>query len=72
MRQLPQRLSSLPVAWLMAFRPDQGIDAVQEAKQEMITAGAEHVRLGPLIGTRWRRLRLTFLGPSPTTNSYRG
>ena len=44
----PNGFRSLPVAWLMAFRPDQGIDAVQEAKQEMITAGAEHVRLGPL------------------------
>jgi DNA-binding CsgD family transcriptional regulator len=65
MRQLPQRLSSLPVAWLMAFRPDQGIDAVQEAKQEMITAGAEHVRLGPLDRDAVAQVAADILGAEP-------
>jgi len=48
MRQLPSRLSSLPVAWVMAFRPDQGLHQVQQAKLELIEAGAELIRLGPL------------------------
>ena len=65
MRQLPQRLSSLPVAWLMAFRPDQGIDAVQEAKQELITAGAEYVRLGPLDRDAVAQVAADILGGEP-------
>src|SRR5271170_5446420 len=48
MRHLPARLSSLPVAWVMAFRPDQGPDQVQQAKIELIESGAELIRLGPL------------------------
>jgi AAA ATPase domain len=48
MRQLPLRLSSLPVAWVMAFRPEQGLHQVQQAKMELIKAGAELIRLGPL------------------------
>jgi DNA-binding CsgD family transcriptional regulator/tetratricopeptide (TPR) repeat protein len=47
-RQLPARLSSLPVAWIMAFRPDQGLHQVQQAKLELIESGAELIRLGPL------------------------
>src|ERR1700690_1525862 len=30
MRQLPSRLASLPVAWIMACRPDQGSPALQQ------------------------------------------
>jgi DNA-binding CsgD family transcriptional regulator/tetratricopeptide (TPR) repeat protein len=48
MRQLPLRLSSLPVAWVMAFRPSQGLHQVQQAKAELIESGAELIRLGPL------------------------
>src|ERR1700678_920764 len=47
-RHLPSRLSSLPVAWVMAFRPDQGLHPVQLAKIELIESGAELIRLGPL------------------------
>ena len=47
-RHLPQRLSSLPVAWVLAFRPDQGPHQVQLAKMELIENGAELIRLGPL------------------------
>jgi DNA-binding CsgD family transcriptional regulator len=48
MRQLPVRLSSLPVAWVMAFRPEQGLYQVQQAKIELLESGAELIRLGPL------------------------
>ena len=47
-RQLPSRLSSLPVAWVIAFRPGQGLPQIQQAKSELIESGAELVRLGPL------------------------
>src|SRR3984885_2587919 len=36
MRHPPSRLSALPVAWVMAFRPDQGLHQVQQAKLELI------------------------------------
>src|ERR1700689_1491977 len=48
MRQLPARLSSFPVAWVMAFRPGQGLHQVQQAKAELIESGAELIRLAPL------------------------
>ena len=32
----------------MAFRPDQGLHQVQQAKLELIESGAELIRLGPL------------------------
>jgi len=48
MRQLPLRLSSLPVAWVMAFRPSQGLHQMQQAKAELIESGAELIRLRPL------------------------
>jgi DNA-binding CsgD family transcriptional regulator len=47
-RQLPQRLAPLPVCWVMAFRPEQGIPQVQGAKDQLENAGAEMIRLGPL------------------------
>src|SRR5690242_17300722 len=48
MRTLPQRLASVPVAWILAFRPDQGLPEVLSAKDFLVEAGAEVVRLGPL------------------------
>src|SRR5580698_399146 len=48
MRQLPLRLSSLPVAWVMAYRPSQGLHQMQQAKAELIESGAELIRLRPL------------------------
>ena len=32
----------------MAFRPEQGLHQVQQAKIELIESGAELIRLGPL------------------------
>jgi DNA-binding CsgD family transcriptional regulator len=48
MRQLPQRLASLPVAWVMTFRPDQGLHEVQQAKTRLVEMGADLIRLGPV------------------------
>ena len=47
-RQLPLRLSSFPVAWVMAYRPSQGLHQMQQAKAELIESGAELIRLRPL------------------------
>ena len=65
MRHLPQRLSSLPVAWVMAFRPDQGLHQVQLAKIELIESGAELIRLGPLDRHAVAQVATDVLGAEP-------
>jgi DNA-binding CsgD family transcriptional regulator len=65
MRHLPQRLSSLPVAWITAFRPDQGLHQVQLAKIELIESGAELIRLGPLDRRAVAQVATDVLGAEP-------
>src|SRR5579862_8988384 len=48
MRQLPARLATLPVLWVMTLRTDQGLPEIQKAKASLIDSGAEHIRLAPL------------------------
>ena len=43
-----QRLASLPVAWVMTFRPDQGLHQIQEAKLRLLNSGADLIHLGPV------------------------
>ena len=69
LRHLPQSLSSLPVAWVLAFRPDQGLHQVQLATMELIESGAELMRLGPLnpsVRPRARLRRRSAGGPART------
>ena len=47
-RHLPKQLASLPVGWVMAFRPDQGPPSLQSARDQLEDEGAEVIRLGPL------------------------
>jgi DNA-binding CsgD family transcriptional regulator len=65
MRQLPQRLASLPVGWVMAFRPDQGLPPVQSAKDQLEDAGAEMIRLGPLTREAVAEIAADVLGAEP-------
>jgi DNA-binding CsgD family transcriptional regulator len=65
MRQLPQRLASLPVGWVMAFRPNQGLPPVQSAKDELEEAGAEMIRLGPLRREAVAEIAADVLGAEP-------
>src|SRR4029079_6131990 len=65
MRQLPQRLASLPVAWVMAFRPNQGPPAAVEAKQQLLDAGAEFISLGPLDREAVADVAADVLGAQP-------
>jgi hypothetical protein len=67
MRHLPSRLSSLPVAWVMAFRPDQGLHQVQLAKIELIESGAELIRLAPLDRAAVAQVAADVLGAEPDT-----
>ena len=65
MRQLPQRLASLPVGWVMAFRPNQGLPQVQSAKDQLQEAGAEVIRLGPLRRKAVAEIAVDVLGAEP-------
>jgi DNA-binding CsgD family transcriptional regulator len=65
MRQLPQRLASLPVGWVMAFRPNQGLPPVQSAKDQLEDAGAEMIRLGPLRPEAVAEIAMDVLGAEP-------
>src|SRR5271168_3118199 len=65
MRQLPERLSALPVAWIMAFRPDQGVQAIQDTRDHLIESGAEHIQLGPLDRSAVAQITADILGARP-------
>ena len=48
LRMLTQWLASLPVAWLIAVRPNQGVPQIRLALAELTTAGATTIHLSPL------------------------
>jgi DNA-binding CsgD family transcriptional regulator len=48
LRALPVRLADLPVAWMIAFRPDQGSAPLLGAIEHLDHGGAERIVLGPL------------------------
>src|SRR5258708_39365118 len=65
MGQLPRRLAALPVAWVMAFRPNQGSPAAVEAKHVLLEAGAEFISLGPLDREAVADVAADVLGAEP-------
>ena len=65
MRQLPEQLASLPVGWVMAFRPNQGPPLLQCAKEQMEHEGAEVIRLGPLGREAVAEIATDVLGAKP-------
>jgi DNA-binding CsgD family transcriptional regulator len=65
MRQLPKQLASLPVGWVMTFRPNQGLPLLQSAKEQMEDEGAEVIRLGPLGREAVREIATDVLGAEP-------
>ena len=56
LRMLTQWLASLPVAWLIAVRPDQGVPQIRRALAELATAGATTIRLTPLWASLFHNL----------------
>jgi DNA-binding NarL/FixJ family response regulator len=65
MRQLPKRLATAPVAWALAFRPNQGLPLVLDAKNELLAEGAEYVSLGPLDRDAITEMAADVLGAQP-------
>ncbi len=64
-RVLPKRLASVPVGWVIASRPKQGIPQVQDAKDRLEHAGAQMIRLGPLTREAVAEIALDLLGAEP-------
>ena len=62
LRMLTQWLASLPVAWLIAVRPNQGAPQVRRALAELITAGAATIGLTPLKASAVAELAADVLG----------
>jgi DNA-binding CsgD family transcriptional regulator len=48
LRMLPQWLASLPVAWFITVRPNQGRPQILRALSDLEDTGAERIRLAPL------------------------
>lgn len=65
LRSLPQRLSTLPIAWFLSTRPGQGSGQLQGALAELGSAGADHVHLGPLSEDAVARIVADILGGEP-------
>ncbi|HWC39569.1 MAG TPA: AAA family ATPase, partial [Acidimicrobiales bacterium] len=68
MRQLPQRLASLPVGWVSAFRPNQGLPQVRGAKDQMEASGATMIRLEPLKREAVAEVAMDVLGAQPDSD----
>jgi DNA-binding CsgD family transcriptional regulator len=62
LRMLTQWLASLPVAWLIAVRPDQGSRQIRRALAEMSAAGAATIRLTPLSASAVAEVAADTLG----------
>ena len=62
LRMLTQWLASLPVAWLIAVRPDQGVPQIRRALAELTAAGAATVRLAPLSASAVAEVAADVLG----------
>ena len=48
LRALPVRLADMPIAWVLALRPDQGSTQLLGAIEHLHHSGAERIVLGPL------------------------
>ncbi len=62
LRMLTQWLASLPVAWLIAVRPNQGAAQIRRALAELTTAGALTIRLTPLNASAVAEVAADVLG----------
>jgi DNA-binding CsgD family transcriptional regulator len=62
LRMLTQWLASLPVAWLIAVRPNQGAPQIRRALAELTTAGAATIRLTPLSASAVAQVAADVLG----------
>jgi DNA-binding CsgD family transcriptional regulator len=62
LRMLTQWLASLPVAWLIAVRPNQGVPQIRRALAELASAGAATIPLTPLPASAVAQVAADVLG----------
>jgi DNA-binding CsgD family transcriptional regulator len=62
LRMLTQWLASLPVAWLIAIRPNQGVPQIRRALAELTAAGAVTIHLTPLHASAVAEVAADVLG----------
>jgi DNA-binding CsgD family transcriptional regulator len=62
LRMLTQWLASLPVAWLIATRPNQGGPAIRRALADLTTDGAATIQLTPLAASAVAEVAADVLG----------
>jgi DNA-binding CsgD family transcriptional regulator len=62
LRMLTQWLASLPVAWLIAVRPNQGVPQIRRALAELTAAGAATIALAPLNASAVAEVAADVLG----------
>jgi AAA ATPase-like protein len=62
LRMLTQWLASLPVAWLIAARPNQGAPQLRRALADLATGGAATIRLAPLPASAVAEVAADVLG----------
>jgi hypothetical protein len=65
LRMLTQWLAPLPVAWLIAVRPNQGEPQIRRALAELTAAGAATIRLAPLNASAVAEVAADVLGAPP-------
>ncbi|MFZ0180969.1 MAG: LuxR C-terminal-related transcriptional regulator, partial [Candidatus Dormiibacterota bacterium] len=64
---LPSRLGALPIAWIIALRPGQGLPPVRGALASLEGSGAERLVLSPLHQSGVARVAADILGAEPGT-----
>lgn len=65
LRMLTQWLTSLPVGWIIAVRPNQGAAQIRRALAELIAAGAMTIQLAPLKASAVAEVAADVLGVPP-------
>jgi len=65
LRTLPARLASLPVGWILAFRPVEASSDLDRAVAELLRNGAERTVLGPLDVAAVAEVITDVLGATP-------
>ncbi len=65
LRSLPSRLTTLPIGWVIAFRPGQGSPQVRSAVDFLEGQGAAKITLGPLDQAGVARMAADVLGAEP-------
>lgn len=66
LRALPNRLATVPVAWVLAFRPGPGSRQLQSAVEHLMRSGAEEMVLGPLGEPAVRQVTAGVLQAKPS------